>query len=693
MPQLLDKRFTSLADSPNDYTGNGGDLVRVNFTADALEFVSPEDLDIGANTFIDLLDTPNSYSESAFKFLRVNSDESGVEFVNANVIVGGSGEGNLAEPTSFIDLTDTPEDYINSDGNFVRVSSSSLIFSTPLFTDLIDVPSDYTGQANKQLVVNSTGDGISFSEPTDTFISLTDTPNSYGVSDGGRVVRVKQDRTGLTFSDYTFTSLSDTPDSYLTFSNRIIKVNSSGNGLVFAEEIDRFIRLTDTPNSYGVDDGGKLVRVKQDRTGLEFVNTSEVVSTSFSFLDLIDTPSSYQLSDVGKYIQVIDDAGDGVRLRFAEASAIASGLPTVIIELKLYDENYVEGTNRPAAIGENAVAIGESCIAVGLNSNVAGGKENVTNSLYSVVAGGNNNIASGLGAAITGGQDNTILSGSWHTILSGTNNSIENNSHCGIVGGSDNTIRGPESSYSIIIGGKNNNIETSLAYGTLRGSTIIGGLNNSILRDNSLIAGGINNTVTAPECLILGGENNLADGDYGTIIGGQWATTRQLYNAQVFAAKIPDQTKRGQNQSSILLYSLETSPGSGFQKMLLDGGGNHGGRQNLLSGYVNRFLFPDEPATFLMIFKIMGVSLNGGNCAAFELKSLVRLNGGILQNPCVPTKTTVCKTPGASNWDVRLLFGEDSTGEFVGNFVDLEVNGDQNLVRWIAKLETLEIVI
>lgn len=691
MPQLLDIRFTELADTPKSYAGSEGDIVRVNATADGLEFVAPEDLDL-VDAFTDLDDTPANYTGAAFKIVTVTSTEDGLEFVDAAALVGGSG-GNLASPTAFTDLTDTPANYTGADNKFVRVNGSALAFEDIAFLDLSDTPASYAGEGGKQVTVNASATGLVFVSAVDSFIALNDTPNAYVTVDAGRAVRVKQDLTGLEFSDFTFTALLDTPDNYTGFANSIVKVNGAANALVFANEIDTFVELTDTPSAYGPTDGGKLVRVKADRTGLEFASPTSIVATAFAFTDLTDAPTSYQLSDVGKYVQVKADSGDGKRLQFAEASAIAAGLPTVVIELKLYDENYISATTKPVATGANAVAIGDSCLASGANSNVAGGAFNAATGQYAVVAGGNNNTAAGQGATITGGQNNTISSGTWHTVLAGTGNTIANNTNCGIVGGLNNTITGLQSSYSLILGGQTNRIETSLAYGTLRGSTIVGGKNNQILRDNSLIAGGENNTVTAPECLILGGNNNVANGDYGTIVGGQWGTTRQLYNAQVFGAQLPSQIKQGEAQTTTLLLHLDSAAGASWTKLLLDGGSNHGGRQNATNGYVNRVLLPTDAFTYMLNFWVIGRSLVGAEAAAFEIKAMLRLNAGVAQFPCATTKTTICKTTGAESWDVRAVVGPSTAGVFSGNFLDIEVDGGAANVRWVARLETVELVI
>lgn len=68
--------FVDLADVPNSYAGAGGYAVKVNATADGLEFVDetiPE-------AFTDLSDTPSDYTDQAGKVLEVNATEDGLEF-------------------------------------------------------------------------------------------------------------------------------------------------------------------------------------------------------------------------------------------------------------------------------------------------------------------------------------------------------------------------------------------------------------------------------------------------------------------------------------------------------------------------------------------------------------------------------------------------------------------------------------
>lgn len=69
--------FLGLTDTPSSYSGQAGNLVAVNSTPDALEFVA------AVTAFLDLSDTPSSYSGQAGKMVAVNSTPDGLEFVDA----------------------------------------------------------------------------------------------------------------------------------------------------------------------------------------------------------------------------------------------------------------------------------------------------------------------------------------------------------------------------------------------------------------------------------------------------------------------------------------------------------------------------------------------------------------------------------------------------------------------------------
>jgi len=98
------RQFLALTDVvPSSYLGNQGRVVKVNDTANGLEFGA-----IGEGpsytSFIALVDVPNTYADSAYKTLIVNSTNSAVVFATLNVTTTNSitGGGNFLGPTGTV---------------------------------------------------------------------------------------------------------------------------------------------------------------------------------------------------------------------------------------------------------------------------------------------------------------------------------------------------------------------------------------------------------------------------------------------------------------------------------------------------------------------------------------------------------------------------------------------------------------
>jgi hypothetical protein len=79
--------FTSLTDTPANYTGAANKFVKVNGTPDALVFATA--------AFTDLSDTPANYTSAASKTVKVNSGGTALEFVDQAV-------GNLGGPLKYM---------------------------------------------------------------------------------------------------------------------------------------------------------------------------------------------------------------------------------------------------------------------------------------------------------------------------------------------------------------------------------------------------------------------------------------------------------------------------------------------------------------------------------------------------------------------------------------------------------------
>jgi len=130
------------------------------------------------------------------------------ESINTNIIIV-SGDGLVFETKDdfmdFVDLRDTPNDYTGQAGKNIRVNSgeTGLEFydatsggesGVDEFIELIDTPSSFIGQTGKHLVVNGSETALEFATVTDTgvttFLELTDTPSGYPSSGYGRRVTI-----------------------------------------------------------------------------------------------------------------------------------------------------------------------------------------------------------------------------------------------------------------------------------------------------------------------------------------------------------------------------------------------------------------------------------------------------------------------------------------------------------------------
>jgi len=94
------------------------------------------------------------------------------------------------------ELGTNPRGNFNSVKEFLQYLLSKV---KDYFTDLLDVPHSYSGQAGKVLKVKQTEDGLECGEAgAKKFIDLEDTPSSY-TGQAGKVVAIKQTEDGLEF--------------------------------------------------------------------------------------------------------------------------------------------------------------------------------------------------------------------------------------------------------------------------------------------------------------------------------------------------------------------------------------------------------------------------------------------------------------------------------------------------------------
>lgn len=121
---IITQTFLLLTDTPAGYGSQAGNLVRVNGTEDALEFVAP--------TFLNLSDTPASYSGQGSKIVAVNVGESGLEFIDAPTVA-----------ETFTDLTDTPAGYGSANQVAKSNGTNALTWGWVDYTELTSVPATF----------------------------------------------------------------------------------------------------------------------------------------------------------------------------------------------------------------------------------------------------------------------------------------------------------------------------------------------------------------------------------------------------------------------------------------------------------------------------------------------------------------------------------------------------------------------
>jgi hypothetical protein len=693
---LLDERFTSLVDTPATLTGNV--LLRVNSAGTGLEFVVPENVPGITRAFTDLVDVPQSYIDQGEKIVRVKGDESGLEFVDLSVIVDTGGTPTLL--ASLLDLSDTPDSYAGADGFFLRVSGSQIVFDQLTFLDLADAPPSYAAPG-AFLRVNSGANALTFFTKSLTFTGLTDTPGSYGVSDGGKVVRVKADRTGLEFTTGRFLDLTDTPASFSGQANRVLRVNAGATAVEFrAETFTNFTSLLDTPNAYGVGDGGKFVVVEDvaTPTQLVFQSAAEIAASAQSFLTLTDTPDTYD-GQIGKFVRVTP-LPDGTNvLRFADVTVLSSDAAQAVLEL--YREEYQGGTS-PVATGSNAVAIGEANTASATGSTIVGGRANTVSAVGGTVVGGFTNTLSTPGA-IVGGTLNTIAGTTTFAFVGGGQQNAITNADRAVIGtGLRNQITGANSSRSVIGGGLDNSINLTANHGTYEGSVICGGQGNVVSGDGATVLAGYFTNITAPRSVAVISQSGrkydareAVSGDYSVVLGPQTATDRGWFGARPFAnepgswrveAGAVRGSFAGEIQSTTLLFAGATSTGD-WTRLLLDSGVNYGNRRDAVGGYLSRITLPSDDGVYWIEAEVIGRDTSAPHSATFTLRGVVMVDAGAATLPNGFEPLAICRCgPGSAGWDARISVD--------GLAVDIDVKGRQSQsINWVCKVKTLELMV
>jgi len=182
------------------------------------------------------------------------------------------------------------------------------------------------------------------------FTDLQDTPFTYS-SDGGKLIAVKADETGLEFIDYVpssgtdtneFIQLIDTPSTYSGFENYFVKVNDTGDGLIFE------------PPAGGITQEG-LENIPNDVS-----STAVTFPNAFSSTDYVLTLSLANTADANPSVYPIlitDKTTTGFTVDFSgeiDSSnyhlnwrATLSGTAGVVISRSLQNPNLSRGLLKP----------------------------------------------------------------------------------------------------------------------------------------------------------------------------------------------------------------------------------------------------------------------------------------------------------------------------------------------------------
>ena len=158
------------------------------------------------------------------------------------------------------------------------------------FISLDDTPQDYIGHHGKVVAVNSAATGLEFIDMEQATLQIVQAPPYNGIAGDdrfvipnaatGEIVETLSVTVGSVFQtrdQYTIETTNVSRDTILLATpleedaEVIIEYFKTLPNLPITGAVERFTDLLDTPASYEKDDAGKLVRVKYDTSGLEFV--------------------------------------------------------------------------------------------------------------------------------------------------------------------------------------------------------------------------------------------------------------------------------------------------------------------------------------------------------------------------------------------------------------------------------------
>lgn len=322
---------------------------------------------------------------------------------------------------------------------------------------------------------------------------------------------------------------------------------------------------------------------------------------------------------------------------------------------------------------------------------ILAGYDNVNNALAGIIAGYHCFIEkAATHGTISGGSYHKIIDGDYSTISGGTKNEInitDGGGYGSIGGGIENKITGK---YGTVAGGYQNessgerssvgggNGNKSQAYG----STVSGGSLNVASGNYSNVQGGTNNQATESGASVAGGRNNLASGIDAHVAGGDGNTAASDYS-YAFGKGAKTQIK-GQEAMGAGNFSVKgDAQGSRFimRRQTID-------ELNQVIGQDGGTISPVLPDGAAWNFKYMVIAKTAsGEAKSWEVKGMIiNQSGSDALIIGTPTKTVIAETAAATTWDVSVHAGTDTLN------IDA-IGSAATTINWVAKLETVEVII
>jgi hypothetical protein len=303
-------------------------------------------------------------------------------------------------------------------------------------------------------------------------------------------------------------------------------------------------------------------------------------------------------------------------------------------------------------------------VASGSRSVVVGGEDNTASGTLSVVGGGYGNFA-GAYATIAGGYFNaTGVTGDSQFIGGGEYN-VTNGYGAAIAGGAFHTAN---AAYSFVGGGNENTASNDY-------SSVCGGYFNLASGYASNVAGGEDGTASGGYSSVGGGRLNTASGAYSAVVGGYGATTRGLNGAEAFAATYF--AAQGDAQRALYVASGETTTATPLV-ITLDQGA---------AGTTNQVVLPNDATYFFKVSIVARRTDADNESAAYTFEGCIDRNANAASTALVGTPVKTILAEDTSAWDVSV------SADTTNGALAITVTGQAaKTIRWVAKIETVEVV-